>query len=110
MANIENGPLEMFGTNGSHKMLMPRAIFPWLVVGGAIYVVDFVSHLLPIAFIRGSRESQRNILSKIKVSSITWFSRHNMKLDFVIFLQFYGWPYFHNLILGGKYVRVVIFA
>ena len=87
-ANIENGPLEMFGTNGSHEMLIPRAMFPWLVVGGAIYVVDFVTHLLPIAFIRGSRESQRNILSRVKVSSITWFSRHNMKLDFVIFLQF----------------------
>ena len=83
---VTSDPLLMFEQPG--PSIIYRSIFPWLIIGGTFYVVEWLVLVLPLQFLNTKRESSAGKSTATKNLVLKWFSTHYFYFDILYFIQF----------------------
>ena len=82
-------PLYAQEPTGFRPEIVYRSLFPWLILGGTFYIVEWIVVVLPLQFLNTSRDSA-GLTTATKNTVIKWFATHYKVFDGLYFLQF-GW-------------------
>ena len=90
---VPAGGLDLYpssSTSTGSPLILLRVLFPWLVISGTFYVVEWIVVVLPLQFLQtdSSRDSGVGKATAAKNSTLKWFESHYLIFDILYFLQF----------------------